>query len=213
MRSDMPGKMHTGIELMKNENILIVGVGGQGVILASDTVAEIGMNNGYDVKKSDSIGMAQRGGSVVSHVRWGERVFSPLIKLGEVNYLVGFEKLEAARWSHYLKPNGTAIIADVEISPASLLSSNMSYPSNEGMMGTITAYTENVILIPATDICRESGNPRALNMVMIGALSVFLDLEESVWSDEIRGRLRPDFVESSLKALSLGAEYVRKRIN
>ncbi len=213
MRSDMPCKMHTGIELMKNENILLVGVGGQGVILASDTVAEIGMNNGYDVKKSDSIGMAQRGGSVVSHVRWGERIFSPIIKLGEVDYLVGFEKLEAARWSYYLKPEGTAIIADVEIPPASLLSSNMSYPSNEEMIGTITAYTENVILIPAMDICREAGNPRALNMVMIGALSVFLNLEESIWSDDIRSRLRPDFVESSLKALSLGAENVRKRIN
>jgi indolepyruvate ferredoxin oxidoreductase beta subunit len=198
---------------MNNENILIVGVGGQGVILASDTVAETGMNNGYDVKKSDSIGMAQRGGSVVSHVRWGEHVFSPIIKLGEVDYLVGFEKLEAARWSHYLKPEGTAIIADVEIPPASLLSMNMSYPVHEELVATITARTENVHLIPATDICREAGNPRALNMVMIGALSVFLDLEESAWSGDIRGRLRADFIESSLKAFSLGAENVRKKMH
>jgi indolepyruvate ferredoxin oxidoreductase beta subunit len=197
---------------MNSENILIVGVGGQGVILASDTVAETGMNNGYDVKKSDSIGMAQRGGSVVSHVRWGEHVFSPIIKLGEVDYLVGFEKLEAARWSHYLKPGGTAIIADVEIPPASLLSMDMSYPTHEELIGTITASTENVHLIPATDICREAGNPRSLNMVMIGALSVFLDLEETAWSGDIRGRLRPDFVESSLKAFSLGAENVRKKM-
>jgi indolepyruvate ferredoxin oxidoreductase, beta subunit len=195
---------------MKNENIMIVGVGGQGVILASDTVAEIGMNNGYDVKKSDSIGMAQRGGSVVSHVRWGAHVFSPVIKLGEVDYLVGFEKLEAARWSNYLRPEGTAIIADVEIPPASLLSMNMSYPTHEELIGRISARTANVQLIPATDICREAGNSRALNMVMLGALSVFLALEEPVWSDDIRGRLRPDFVESSLKAFSLGAENVRK---
>ena len=194
---------------MKNENILIVGVGGQGVILASDTVAEIGMNNGYDVKKSDSIGMAQRGGSVVSHVRWGEQVFSPIIKLGEVDYLIGFEKLEAARWSHYLKPDGTAIIADVEIPPASLLSSDMSYPEHQELMKAVTGRTENVSIIPATDICRKAGNPRALNMVMIGALSVYLELEESVWSEDIRSRLRPDFIESSLKAFSLGAETVR----
>ncbi|OGN87593.1 MAG: hypothetical protein A2158_02140 [Chloroflexi bacterium RBG_13_46_14] len=198
---------------MKNENILIVGVGGQGVILASDTVAEIGMNNGYDVKKSDSIGMAQRGGSVVSHVRWGERVFSPVIKLGEVDYLVGFEKLEAARWSHYLKPEGTAIVADVEIPPASLLSANLSYPTHEELIGIIKALTEKVYLIPATDICKEASNPRALNMVMLGTLSVFLDLEESIWSGDIRGRLRPEFIESSLKAFSLGAENVRKTIN
>ncbi len=197
---------------MKNENILIVGVGGQGVILASDTVAEIGMNNGYDVKKSDSIGMAQRGGSVVSHVRWGEHVYSPIIKLGEVDYLVGFEKLEAARWAHYLKPGGTAIIADVEIPPASLISMKMSYPTHEEFICAITTHTENVHFIPVMDICRQAGNSRALNMVMIGALSVFLDLEESVWSEDIRGRLRPDFVESSLKAFSLGAENVRKTI-
>jgi indolepyruvate ferredoxin oxidoreductase, beta subunit len=195
---------------MKNENIMIVGVGGQGVILASDTVAEIGMNNGYDVKKSDSIGMAQRGGSVVSHVRWGEHVFSPIIQLGEVDYLVGFEKLEAARWSHYMKPEGTVIVADVEIPPASLLSANLSYPSHNELIETITAHTENVHLIPATDICRDAGNPRALNMVMIGALSVFLELEESIWSGDIRGRLRPDFIESSLKAFSLGDENMRK---
>ena len=188
---------------------MIVGVGGQGVILASDTVAEIGMNNGYDVKKSDSIGMAQRGGSVVSHVRWGEHVFSPIIKMGEVDYLVGFEKLEAARWSHYLKQDGTALVANVEIPPASLLSANLSYPSHEELMDTINSRTENINLIPATDICRKAGNPRALNMIMIGALSVFLDLEESIWSGDIRGRLRPDFVESSLKAFSLGAESIR----
>lgn len=210
MRPDMSCEMYSGITIMKNENILIVGVGGQGVILASDTVAEIGMNNGYDVKKSDSIGMAQRGGSVISHVRWGEQVFSPIIKLGEVDYLVGFEKLEAARWAHYLKPEGTAIVADVEIPPASLMSANTSYPTHEELISTITAFTEKVYLIPATDICRKAGNPRAMNMVMIGALSVFLGLEESIWSGDIRTRLRPDFVESSLKAFSLGAENVQK---
>ena len=198
---------------MNNVNILIVGVGGQGVILASDTVAEIGMNNGYDVKKSDSIGMAQRGGSVVSHIRWGEHVFSPIIKLGEVDYLVGFEKLEAARWSHYLQSKGIAIVADVEIPPASLLSANMSYPTHEELIDTITDRTEKVHLIPVMDICREAGNLRALNMVMLGALSVFLDLEESAWSGDIRTRLRADFVESSLKAFSFGAANIRNKIH
>ena len=105
------------------------------------------------------------------------------------------------------------MVADVEIPPASLLSTNTSYPTHDELMKVITARTENVNLVPATDICREAGNPRALNMVMIGALSVFLDLEESIWYGDIRGRLRPDFVESSLKAFSLGAENIRKNIN
>ncbi|MFC1953344.1 indolepyruvate oxidoreductase subunit beta [Chloroflexota bacterium] len=194
---------------MKDENILIVGVGGQGVILASDIVAEIGMHNGYDVKKSDSIGMAQRGGSVVSHVRWGDHVFSPIIKRGEVDYIVGFEKLEAARWSQYLKPKGSALIANVEIPPASLLSGKLSYPTHGELIETLSSRTENIRLIPAMDICKDVGNPRALNMVMLGALSVFLGLEESIWSEDIRRRLRPDFVESSLKAFLLGAANSR----
>ncbi|MBN2240696.1 MAG: indolepyruvate oxidoreductase subunit beta [Dehalococcoidales bacterium] len=195
---------------MKDINILIVGVGGQGVILASDTVAEIGMNNGYDVKKSDSIGMAQRGGSVVSHVRWGEHVYSPMNKRGEVDFLLGFEKLEAARSAYYLKPDGVAIISDVKIPPVSLISNNMEYPEDEEITSIVNQYTHNVYLIPATDICAEAGNTRALNMVMAGALSVFLGLDESVWEEDIRGRLRPDFVDSSLRAFSMGAEEARK---
>jgi indolepyruvate ferredoxin oxidoreductase beta subunit len=194
---------------MNDINMLIVGVGGQGVILASDTVAEIGMNNGYDVKKSDSIGMAQRGGSVVSHVRWGERVFSPMNKRGEVDFLVGFEKLEAARWAYYLKPEGVAIVSDVEVPPVSLISSKQSYPASEELMKAIGTYTANIYTIPATRICEEAGNSRALNMVLIGALSVFLGLDESVWSEDITGRLRKDFVESSLRAFSMGAAEAR----
>lgn len=194
---------------MKNINILIVGVGGQGVILASDIVAEIGMNNGFDVKKSDSIGMSQRGGSVVSHVRWGGCVFSPVNKQGEVDYMLGFERLEAARWAYYLKPEGAAVIGDVEIPPVSLISSKAAYPGEEEIFRLIGMYTSRVYSIPASRICEEAGNRRALNMVLIGALSVFLGLNESVWSEDIKARLRKDFVDSSLRAFTMGAEQAR----
>jgi indolepyruvate ferredoxin oxidoreductase beta subunit len=193
---------------MKDTNILIVGVGGQGVILASDVLSEVGIKNGYDVKKSDSLGMAQRGGSVISHVRWGKHVFSPMIKQGEVDFLIGFEKLEAARWGHYLKPGGTAIVADVEIIPVSVIQSKIPYPAWGEVRDILTKYTGyagQVYLIPALSICLEVGNPRALNMVMLGALSTFLNIEKEAWSENLRLRLRPDFIESSLQAFSLGA--------
>ncbi len=183
----------------------MVGVGGQGVILASDAMSEIGMNNGYDVKKSDSLGMAQRGGSVSSHVRWGEHVFSPLAERGDIDFLLGFERLEAARSASYLKPNGVAIVADVVIVPVSVISSPIPYPSWAETEQILARYTAETYLIPATRIGTEVANPRALNMVMLGSLSVFLELEAEAWTNSIRRRLPPRFVESSLEAFSRGA--------
>lgn len=190
---------------MNDINVLMVGVGGQGVISASDVLGEIGMDNGYDAKKSDSLGMAQRGGSVVSHVRWGQRVFSPMIKQGEVDFLLGFEQLEAARWSPYLKPGGVAIVADVVIVPVSVIGSAVSYPDRDEIERILARYTEATYFVSATSIGLEVGNPRALNMVMLGALSTFLGLEVETWIEHIRGRIPPRFVESSLEAFSKGA--------
>ena len=192
-------------------NVLMAGVGGQGVILASDAVSELGMNSGYDVKKSDSLGMAQRGGSVVSHVRWGAHVFSPLAKKGDIDYLLGFEQLEAARWAPYLKTGGVAIVADVAIVPASVIGDAIPYPDWNEIERILTQYTDEIYLVPATRISLEVGNPRALNMVMLGSLSVFLDLEVGVWTEGIRRRLPSQFVESSLVAFSRGAAEVRKK--
>jgi len=189
---------------MKDVNILMVGVGGQGVILASDTTGEIGINSGFDVKKSDSLGMAQRGGSVVSHVRWGRRVFSPLIKKGEVDFLLGFEQLEAARWAPYLKPGGIAVVADVVIVPVSVIGGTLPYPSWREVEDILTQYASEVYSIPASRIVVEVGNPRALNMVMLGSLSTFLEVETDVWIEGIRNRLPDRFVESSLEAFSKG---------
>ncbi|MFH1382202.1 MAG: indolepyruvate oxidoreductase subunit beta [Chloroflexota bacterium] len=194
---------------MKDVNVLVAGVGGQGIILASDAMAEIGMNCGYDVKKSDSIGMSQRGGSVVSHVRWGKQVFSPMIKQGDVDFLLAFEQLEAARWAPYLKPKGVAIVSDVTIIPVSVIGGTTPYPTWEEIKEILGQYTDEIYLIPANRIGREVGNPRALNMVMLGALSVFLELETETWIENIRPHLPPRFTESSLEAFYRGAAEIK----
>lgn len=187
----------------------MVGVGGQGVVLASDAMAEIGMNNGYDVKKTDSLGMSQRGGSVASHVRWGKHVFSPMTKKGDVGFLLGFEQLEAARAAPYLKTNGVVIVADVTIVPVSAITGTIPYPTWEQIKGILRQYTNKIYLIPANRIGLEVGNPRALNMVMLGALSTFLELEAEVWMEDIRSRVPPRFAQSSLEAFSRGATETR----
>ncbi|MFC1920159.1 indolepyruvate oxidoreductase subunit beta [Chloroflexota bacterium] len=194
---------------MKDINFLISGVGGQGVILASDAMGEIGMDNGYDVKKSDSIGMAQRGGSVVSHMRWGKRVFSPMIKKGDAQYLLGFEQLEAARWASYLEPGGIAIIADASIIPASVIGGTVPYPTHNEIREMIAGYTNNIYFIPATKICAEAGNPKALNMVMLGALSAFLELDDAAWIENVRRRVPEKFIDSSLEAFTRGAAAIK----
>jgi len=198
---------------MNDVNVLMVGVGGHGVILASDGMAEIGMNNGYDVKKTDSLGMAQRGGSVVSHVRWGQHVFSPMIKKGEVDYLLGFEQLEAARWASYLRPGGVAIVADLVVIPISAIDGKVPYPSWEQVEAILTQLTDKVYLVPATRIAEEAGNPRAINMALLGFLSAFLELEPAAWTDTMRRRLPPKFVESSVDAFTRGANEARSMMS
>jgi indolepyruvate ferredoxin oxidoreductase beta subunit len=197
---------------MNDVNVLMVGVGGHGVILASDGMAEIGVNNGYDVKKTDSLGMAQRGGSVVSHVRWGEHVFSPMVKKGEVDYLLGFEELEAARWAQYLRPGGVAVVADVTVVPISAISGSIPYPSWEQIRAILGQYTDRVYLVPATRIAHEAGNPRAVNMVMLGFLSAFLDLPPEGWTDTMRRRLPSKFMESSIDAFTRAAAEAQAMI-
>jgi indolepyruvate ferredoxin oxidoreductase beta subunit len=189
---------------MKDVNVLMVGVGGYGVILASDGMAEIGMNNGYDVKKSDSLGMAQRGGSVVSHVRWGKHVYAPMIKKGEVDFLLGFEQLEAARWASYLKPGGVALVTDVVVIPISAIDGSIPYPNWDEIREILGQFTDRIYLIPATRIAEEVGNPRAVNMAMLGFLSAFLELKAEAWTDTMRRRLPPKFMESSVEAFLRG---------
>lgn len=194
---------------MKDVNVLMAGVGGYGVIMASDGMAEIGMNNGYDVKKSDTLGMAQRGGSVVSHVRWGRQVFSPMIKKGGVDFLLGFEQLEAARWAPFIKPGGVVIVADVIVIPISAVDGKIPYPSWDEIRGILSQYTDKIYLISATRIAQEVGNPRAVNMAMLGFLSAFLELGTEAWTETMRRRLPPKFMESSIEAFMRGADEAK----
>lgn len=194
---------------MKDVNVLMAGVGGYGVIMASDGMAEIGMNNGYDVKKSDTLGMAQRGGSVVSHVRWGRQVFSPMIKKGGADFLLGFEQLEAARWAPFIKPGGVVIVADVVVIPISAIDGKIPYPSWDEIRGILSQYTDKIYLIPATRIAQEVGNPRAVNMAMLGFLSAFLELGTEAWTETMRRRLPPKFMESSIEAFMRGTDEAK----
>jgi indolepyruvate ferredoxin oxidoreductase beta subunit len=189
---------------MKNINVLMVGVGGQGVILASDVLAEAAMLAGLDVKKSDSIGMAQRGGSVVSNIRFGDKVFSPLIGADEVDFLIGFEEIEAARWANYLRPDGVAIVADVVLVPLTV-SKTMPYPEWDRTNNILGEYTKSVYLVPAAEIGQAAGNTRALNVVLLGFLSMFLDIKPEIWREKLTEKLPPRFVKSSLEAFELGA--------
>jgi indolepyruvate ferredoxin oxidoreductase beta subunit len=160
-------------------NILVAGVGGQGVILASDIMADTFLEAGYDVKKSEVHGMAQRGGSVSSHVRYGEIVYSPIIKMGEVDYLFMTEKMETLRWLDYCNASTTILVDDIEISPPIVNLGDMEYPRD--IEQTLRKNFKKFRIIPATKIAADLGNERAANVVLLGALSMLLPIEKDIW--------------------------------
>jgi len=187
----------------------MAGVGGQGVILASDALAEIALRAGFDVKKSDSLGMSQRGGSVVSHLRLGSRVFSPMIKKGSVDFLLAFERLEGARWAGYLRWGGIAIVNDHAIPPLSTVGGGAHYPTTEEVERIIRQYTDQIFVLPATQIARELGNPQVLNVLLVGFLSAFLDIDEKSYTDDLRQRVPARFLELNLDAFARGRKEAR----
>lgn len=189
---------------MTKFDFLLVGVGGQGVLLASDILAEVGLKAGYDAKKSEVHGMAQRGGSVVSHVRWAEKVLSPLIGLGEVDYLLALEKLEALRYVEVLRPGGTVIVNDHRIPPVSVSSGSDEYPDDQKMWRVLSEVTDDVQLVPGVELAEELGNARASNVVMLGALSKFLDVGLDTWLEVIAERVPERYVELNRQAFLRG---------
>ena len=160
-------------------NILVAGVGGQGVILASDVMADTFLEAGYDVKKSEIHGMAQRGGAVSSHVRFGKKVYSPIITMGEADYLVMMEKMESLRWLNYCNPATVIVLDAVEINPPIVNLGEMEYPGD--IEATLRNHFRDVYIIPATSIAVEQGNERAANAVLVGAFSTLLDIDEKHW--------------------------------
>ncbi|MCD6358856.1 MAG: indolepyruvate oxidoreductase subunit beta [Dehalococcoidia bacterium] len=194
---------------MKKLDILVTGVGGQGVILSSDITVNVAMANGYDVKKTDTLGMAQRGGSVISHVRIGQRVWSPLIKEGEVDLLVAFEKLEAARWAHFLRPGAIAIVNNHALPPQSVNLGEAQYPSDEEITSILRRRSNNIYFVNGTSQAKELGNVRTLNMFMMGCISFFAPFKVHFWKDSISQRMPPATLQINIKAFNQGRRKIR----
>lgn len=193
-------------------DFLLVGVGGQGTLLAADVVALVGMEMGCDVKKSEVHGMAQRGGSVTSHVRWGEHVHSPLISPGQVDFFVAFERLEALRHANMLRADGKALINDYRIVPVSVTTGNGRYPTEEDEARAYAAMASSPYYLPAIEIAERAGNPRVNNVVMLGALAVFLDVPEEVWQEVITRRVPQRFVAVNQRAFAEGRAEMMARL-
>jgi indolepyruvate ferredoxin oxidoreductase beta subunit len=179
------------------------------VVLASDIFGEAALAAGYDVKKTDTLGMAQRGGSVISHVRIAPRVWSPLIKEGEVDLLLALEKLEAARWSHYLRPGGIALVNNHEQPPPSVSLGKERYPGREEIDSILKRQTARVYFVDGTRRARELGNVRTLNIFMLGCLSIFAPLKVSIWEESISRRLPTNIREVNLTAFKQGRKEMR----
>ena len=194
---------------MKKLDLLITGVGGQGVILASDVTIEAALAAGYDVKKTDTLGMAQRGGSVVSHVRIGHRVRSPLIKEGEADILVAFEKLEAARWGHYLRPGAIVVVNDYTLPPLSVNLGNELYPCDEEITDILKQRADRIYFVDGTSRVKELGNPKTLNMFMLGCISLFLPIKVHIWKDSISQHIPPATRQININAFNQGRKEVR----
>ena len=190
-------------------NFLITGVGGQGTILASDILAAVGLAAGYDVKKSDTLGLAVRGGAVVSHVRWGERVHSPIVPAGQVDYLLAFEILEGLRWLDQVRPEGTLLINQQEIHPVTVSSGFATYPDRETADEAFHAAASHVVPVPGLGIAQELGNARVLNVVLLGALSALISVGPETWESVLRERVPPRFVGLNLQAFRRGGEWIQ----
>ncbi len=192
-------------------NVIFAGVGGQGVILASKILMEAAMNAGFDVKESEVHGMAQRGGSVDCHVRFGEKVYSPLIEKGTADYIVCLELLEAMRKLEYLSDTGTLIVNKEKIDPAPVQAGLEKYP--EDLEGWIGSNIKKNLIMDAGPMLAEVGNKRALNIVMLGVLSNYLDFSMEQWDNAIRSLVKEKFVDMNLKAFQAGRDYAARNIS
>lgn len=184
------------------KNIMIVGVGGQGSLLASKLLGHLLLKEGYDVKVSEVHGMSQRGGSVVTYVRFGEKVYSPIIDKGEADFIVSFEKLEAARYVEYLKPEGRIVVNTQEIDPMPVITGVMEYPKD--ILNKITDKGIKVDEMDCLSLANEAGSSKAVNLVLMGRLSKYFDIPEEKWIQAIEECVPAKFVELNKKAFALG---------
>lgn len=183
-------------------DVVLAGVGGQGNVLSARILAEAALSMGYDVKTSEVHGMAQRGGSVVCMVRWGEKVHSPLIEVAKADFLLAFELLEGLRFLRYLGGEGVAIVNDYRLDPLPVLRGDAAYPENA--METIRSFAARTVELDARELAAQAGNPRAAGSCLLGTLSLFLDFPTGLWEESIRGSVPPKAVEVNLKAFESG---------
>jgi indolepyruvate ferredoxin oxidoreductase, beta subunit len=188
----------------KVTNILLVGVGGQGIIIASEIMADVFLEAGFDVKKSEVHGMAQRGGSVSTHVRFGSKVFSPLIKEGKTDIFLAFEELEALRYLHFLGPEGIILLNQHRLNPPSVSLGKDLYP--EKVDELLLRRARKFKKVPAVDLALKAGDVRAANIVLLGALYSTLSIPEKIWTDQILRRFPAKTQGVNLEAFRLGRD-------
>ena len=187
---------------MTTKSILICGVGGQGILTASDLLSDVLLQAGFQVKKSEVHGMSQRGGDVISTVRYGDQVFSPLPALKETDYILAFEKLEALRNINYLSEKGIVLVNDFEWQPLPVAAGFEKYPQD--VVAQLQKLAGELVLIPATRLAAELGNDKASNVVLIGLLASRMDIDKKIWLEVIQRKVPPRFLDLNLKAFESG---------
>jgi len=194
--------------MRKTDNLLLCGVGGQGILLASEILSSVLMKAGFDVKQSEVHGMAQRGGSVVAHLRYGEKVYSPLIELGSADFAVSFELLEALRYLPYLSRKSKVVVNTQRILPAPVATGVDTYPAE--VIGRLKDLGLSVFPIDAFAVAKSVGEAKAVNMVLVGALSVFLPVDEGLFLKAIDERVPERFRKVNSEAFLKGRDTIRK---
>ena len=189
---------------METKNVMIVGVGGQGSLLASKLLGRLLLAKGYDIKVSEVHGMSQRGGSVVTYVRFGDKVYSPVIDKGQADYIVSFELLEAARWTEYLKPGGKIIVNTQKINPMPVIIGAARYPEN--LLEKMREAGLDVDGVDALSLAEQAGSSKAVNIVLMGRLSKYFDIPKEEWLAAIEASVPPKFLELNKKAFNLGLD-------
>lgn len=195
---------------MNRADILVAGVGGQGTLLASNILSEVGMRAGYDVKKSDVLGLSVRGGSVLSHVRWGSDVASPVVPQGSMTHLLAFEPLEALRGLHLMNRNGQVLCNVQPIPPVSVSSGDLTYPRLESVEAQLIKETTAVQMINATKLAMEMGNPRVTNVIMMGAFSTYFEIDLQIWVDVVLAGVPAKHAELNGAAFQAGRDLLAK---
>ena len=190
---------------METKNIIIVGVGGQGSLLASKILGHLLLSEGFDVKVSEVHGMSQRGGSVITYVRFGEKVYSPVVDKGQADFIVSFEILETARWLGYLKAGGQIVTNTQQIDPMPVITGAAQYPEN--LVEKIRAAGIKIDAMDCLTLARQAGSQKAVNIVLLGRLSHYFDISQEAWQNSLKANVPPKFLEINQRAFELGKNF------